>query len=81
MAEVDKAKAIECAEEIGKNIKTLAAGKSTFTLAEIVPKWDEMDNDMRLVVGLEFRDKVAKDNPDIVLEGQTEAGDDLYSLK
>ena len=79
----DKEAAIAKAEEISKNIKELAAGKTEFTLPEIVPGWDEMDPRERELVGLEFHDRIVKDggNPDIEYKGKNAEGVDLYALK
>ncbi|MBD5559491.1 MAG: hypothetical protein HDQ87_03905 [Clostridia bacterium] len=79
----DKEQAIAKAEEISKDIKNLAAGKSEFTLPEIVPGWDEIDGKVRDLIGLEFHDRIVKDgaNPDIEYKGKNSNGVDLYALK
>ncbi|MBD5558886.1 MAG: hypothetical protein HDQ87_00785 [Clostridia bacterium] len=78
-----KAEAIAKADEISKNIKELTAGKAEWTLPEIVPGWDKLDGELRTVIGLEFRDRIAKDggNPDIEYIGKSASGDDQYRLK
>ena len=79
----DKEQAIAKAEEISKDIKKLAAGKSEFTLPEIVPDWDSIDGRVRDLIGLEFHDRIVKDggNPDIEYKGKNAEGIDLYALK
>lgn len=86
MAE-DKEKAIECAEKIGKNFKAWAeeymkkTGKKEFTLAELVPDWEQMETGLRWVTGIEFADRIVPNSPDIVHTGKSDNGDDLYALK
>lgn len=79
----DKNAAIAKAEEISKDIRTLAAGRDEFTLPEIVPGWDDMEKEQRDLVGLEFRDRIVKDggNPDIEFKGENSDNLDVYALK
>lgn len=75
----NKEAAILKAAEIAKDIKQLAAGKSEFTLSEIVPGWDSIDGTERDLIGLEFHDRIV--NPDIEYKGKNSDGVDLYALK
>lgn len=78
----DKAEAIKYAEDISSKIKELAAGKSEFTLPEIVPDWDKCPPEMRELIGLEFHDRIVKDgkNPEIKYKGKNSDGLDVYTL-
>lgn len=82
MADDNKAAAIAKAEEIAGKIKELAADKAEFTLAEIVPGWDDIGGVQRDLIGLEFHDRV-KDGKfaDVEYKGKNSSGVDTYAVK
>lgn len=77
------AKVQELAGKIGPLVQayTKLSGKKEFTLANIVPGWDKIDDKLRELIGVEFKDHVAKSGiADIVQKGVDSSGVDLYEL-